>query len=312
MKAQHALRATQNFLSGVRTRQDTPPPYFLAFRSSVLFINATICLAVFTDIFFYGLIVPVIPFSLTVQVGIPADQVQSWTAVLLACYNATLCVASPLVGWLADRTTSRRVPLLLGLLALAGSTLLLCLGKTIAVLVVGRLLQGLSAAVVWSVGLALLADTVGRDIGKAMGYISIAVSCGLLISPTIGGAVYQAAGYYAVYYVAFAVILLDIILRLLLIEKKVARQWSEEQTGLVSESPASKVTAEPKIGLPPQPANADSQPAETAREVPANKTANDPIMAGAQTKRRNPMLVLISSKRILAALFGCVMNAGAM
>jgi len=47
------------------------------------------------------------------------------------------------------------------------------------------------------------------------------MSVGLLISPVIGGAVYANAGYYAVYYVAFAIILYDIVLRLVLIEKKV-------------------------------------------------------------------------------------------
>ena len=47
------------------------------------------------------------------------------------------------------------------------------------------------------------------------------MSVGLLISPVIGGSVYANAGYYAVYYVAFAIILYDIVLRLVLIEKKV-------------------------------------------------------------------------------------------
>lgn len=119
-------------------------------------------------------------------------------------YNAALFVGSPIADWYADRTPSRRFPLLLGLVALSASTVLLCLGRTIALLVLGRALQGLSAAIVWSVGLALLVDTVGRDIGYAMGYVNIAMSAGLLISPAIGGAVYAAAGYYAVYYVAFA------------------------------------------------------------------------------------------------------------
>jgi len=51
------------------------------------------------------------------------------------------------------------------------------------------------------------------------------MSVGLLISPVIGGAVYANTGYYAVYYVAFAIILCNIVLRLVPIEKKVARQW---------------------------------------------------------------------------------------
>ena len=129
-------------------------------------------------------------------------------------------------GYFADRTRSRRLPLLLGLLALAGATLLLCLGRTIAVLIVGRLLQGTSAAVVWTVGLALLVDTVGpTQMGQMVGYLSISISAAILMAPLIGGVVYKKGGYYAVFYMSFGMIILDIFLRLLLIEKKIARQW---------------------------------------------------------------------------------------
>jgi len=46
-------------------------PVLLAFRSSTPFITFTtftVCLTIFTDFFLYGLIVPVTPFSLSVQV----------------------------------------------------------------------------------------------------------------------------------------------------------------------------------------------------------------------------------------------------
>lgn len=67
------------------------------------------------------------------------------------------------------------MPLLLGLLALGGATAMLCAGSSLGLLVAGRLLQGLSASVVWTVGLALLSDTIDKEkIGQAMG-----VYCGL-------------------------------------------------------------------------------------------------------------------------------------
>ena len=53
----------QNFILGARVDATSPPPYLLHVRSSKLFILTTICVAVFTDVFLYGLIVPVIPFS---------------------------------------------------------------------------------------------------------------------------------------------------------------------------------------------------------------------------------------------------------
>jgi MFS family permease len=40
-----------------------------------------------------------------------------------------------------------------GLAALLGSTFMLCFGRTEAVLIIARVLQGISAAVVWTVGM---------------------------------------------------------------------------------------------------------------------------------------------------------------
>jgi MFS family permease len=57
------------------------------------------------------------------------------------------------------------------------ATALLCFGRNIATLVIGRLLQGLAAAIVWVSGMALLVDTFGSfHIGQAMGYIFMSMS----------------------------------------------------------------------------------------------------------------------------------------
>lgn len=59
---------------------------------------------------------------------------------------------------------------------------------TISFLVIARVLQGLSAAVVWTVGLTLVVDTVGREqVGVAMGYVSLAMTVGTVFGPSIGG-----------------------------------------------------------------------------------------------------------------------------
>lgn len=70
------LENLRQFMSGTRKNASSKPPVLLSWRSSKFFIVLTVCLALFTDIFYYALIVPVIPFSLTVQVGIAEDQVQ--------------------------------------------------------------------------------------------------------------------------------------------------------------------------------------------------------------------------------------------
>ena len=111
-------------------------------------------------------LVPVFPFALTQRIGIDSKDTQHWVSVLLAVYGAALFVAAPITGWLADRSPSRRTPFLIGILILAGATVMLCVGRSISVLVVGRILQGASASVVWVVGLAVIADTVGPAEGK--------------------------------------------------------------------------------------------------------------------------------------------------
>lgn len=218
---------TQCFLALLKSNSERPPP-LLTYRSSRWFILTTICTAVFTDIFLYGIIVPVIPFALTQRAHIADSDVQHWVSVLLAVYGAALLASAPICGYLADKSTSRRLPLLVGLLALAGSTLMLCFGNHIGVLITGRVLQGISAAIVWTVGLALLVDTVGqKEVGQVMGFVSISMSVAILVAPLLGGVVYSRSGYYGVYYMAFALIFFDIILRTAMIEKKVAHRWDK-------------------------------------------------------------------------------------
>ncbi|KAF9636219.1 Major facilitator superfamily [Lasiodiplodia theobromae] len=201
----------------------------LQYRSHAAFISATVSIAVFTDIFLYAVIVPVMPYTLTEKTGIDPEEIQRWNSILIAVYGASLLAFSPICGWFADNTTTRRLPLLSGLLALAASTVMLNIGGSIAVLVAGRLLQGASAAVVWVVGLALLVDTVGQtDVGQAMGYVSMAMSLAVLLAPLLGGVVLEHGGYDAVFAMAYALIGVDVVLRLVLVEKKVAKTWELE------------------------------------------------------------------------------------
>lgn len=98
--------------------------------------------------FLYGVIVPVIPFALQSRSHVEHDRVQYWVSVLIAIYGAALLAFSPICGWLADRGASRRSPLLVGLFALLGSTVLLQIGSSTGIFIAGRVLQGASAAVV--------------------------------------------------------------------------------------------------------------------------------------------------------------------
>jgi MFS family permease len=89
-----------------------------------------------------------------------------------------MCLA--IWGWYADRYASRRVPFLLGLVAIACATVIIWLSRQIALQVVGRVLQGLACAVVWVTGLAMIADTVEEEeIGQYVGYLGFAMMSGM-------------------------------------------------------------------------------------------------------------------------------------
>ncbi|KAG4443199.1 hypothetical protein IFR05_001341 [Cadophora sp. M221] len=280
------------FVYGTRVGSAGPPP-FLKIRSSKTFITCTVAIAVFTDIFLYSVVVPVLPFALTVRAGVKEEDVQRWTSIFLSVYGAALAVGSPLFGWFADRSTSRRIPLLLGLLALGGSTAMLCAGSSLAVLITGRLLQGLSASVVWTVGLALLSDTVPKEeIGQAMGYMAAATSIGSLTGPLLGGVVYARSGYYSVFAIGFAIIGLDILLRLLMVEKSAAKQWSPS------------ISSNGEETTPHESATNEIQSAPVTEEFAGSeKTASVP--SSTPTRHLPPLIALLLVPRLLVALFGC-------
>ena len=118
---------------------------------------------------------------------------------------------------------------MLGLVCAALATAIFGLAENVWVLALSRFLQGLSAAVVWSVGFALLVDTVGqRDLGQWLGYMMGSVNIGIVLAPFIGGIVYARLGYAALFVVMLALIAVDVVLRLFMIEKKVAEQWLVE------------------------------------------------------------------------------------
>ncbi len=150
---------------------------------------------------------------------------------------------------------------------------------------------------VWVVGNALLADTVGTDgVGEVMGYTTMAASIGIVGGPLLGGVVYENGGYYAVFGLAFGLIGLDVILRLILIEKRHAIEWlaPEEDSSQGNQqgtelSEAGKVSAGSLANSPDLINDPDSR-------APAPETAS----LGAFGRVR----VLLSMPRVLVSLWG--------
>ena len=148
------------------------PPAGLQWRSNTLFILSTVAVGLFTDLFLYGLIVPVLPFMLENRAGVSPEYTQRYTSAMLAAYAGASVFFSPIAGVLADKVSTRQAPFLLGLTSLLAATILLFVGKTVGILLFARVLQGISSGFVWTIGLALCIETVGpENLGKTIGSV---------------------------------------------------------------------------------------------------------------------------------------------
>lgn len=274
-------------------------PRWLSQRSSRAYTIFVVSYAVFVDIFLYGVIVPVIPFALQQRIGVPFQHVQHWVSILLAVYGASLLFFSLLAGYWADKTETSRGPFLTGLLVLVGSTIMLCLAQSLAVMVIARILQGASAAAVWTVAITVMTDRIGTpELGQAMGYVTLGRSVAIVIGPLLGGVVYARAGYYAVYALVFAFLAFDIVFRLVLIEARVARKWDPAVAPLdgaanMGASEDSKLELNATASVAPQAALSSPNGEERGRTFDLLP----------------PTVILLANPRIAVALWGCFWQA---
>ncbi|PHH62104.1 hypothetical protein CDD82_2046 [Ophiocordyceps australis] len=276
-------------------------PAFLRLRSSTQLIVCTVTLAVFTDLFPYAVIVPVLPEALVQRCGQPDSKVQYWTSVSLAVYGAAVLITSPLWGYYADRFQNRRVPMIVGLVFLAGATIILAFMKNVTMLMVGRILQGLSAALTWSVGLALVVDTVDPTrIGHAMGWIGASMSWATLIAPLLGGIVNAAGGWHSVWAMCYGLVAIDILLRLFIIEKKTLRKYqrNDAEQGINDDIVSGSSISE--------------EPRQVTKDKPTATGHESEISSGPQRKRAagiKTIATVLKNPRLLAAMWGCVVES---
>jgi MFS family permease len=277
----------------------TQPPIFLRWRASQAFILFTVSFGVFTDCFFYGSVVILVPFSIKIQTNIAEDQLEKWTAILMGVYGIALGVGSPLAGLWTDRSKSRRFPLLLGLLFLLAGTFIMCFSKSINVMVLGRIFQGISCAIMWSVGLALLVDTFGNHrIGWALGVVDISFSAGILISPFAAGTLLEIANSYAVYGLAFGFIAIDAVLRLAFVEPRVARQWLGPDFGAWNHDTENPVT--------PKTSSVSSSGILSGTSSPSQIGMDSDQSQNSAAKQAPYVWTILKSRRMATALFCCV------
>jgi MFS transporter, DHA1 family, solute carrier family 18 (vesicular amine transporter), member 1/2 len=169
------------------------------------------------DLLLYGLVVPFLPGHAQ---ALGASQ--AVTGALFASYAVGTLVATPPAAWLTDRLDARRT-LLAGLLAMLAATLLFAYAPGLPALFAARTAQGISSAVTWTAGLALVAQLYEpRERLAVFSGIFIASGIGILIGPPVGGVLYAWGGFRAPFLVGALLVGLDGLGRLIFLPGRAA------------------------------------------------------------------------------------------
>jgi multidrug resistance protein len=171
-------------------------------------------LAFFVDSLLYCLLVPLLPRYAS-ELHLNPFQV----GVLFWSYALALLAATFPIARFTDRS-GRRAPMLWGLVGLAFTTLAFAYSRTYWVLLVARVLQGVSGAATWVPGGALVADHFPREErGRAMGIVFAGANLGLLLGPPLSGFLDHYMGPMAPFHLAIGLVVLDALGRILLLRE---------------------------------------------------------------------------------------------
>jgi MFS transporter, DHA1 family, solute carrier family 18 (vesicular amine transporter), member 1/2 len=208
------------------------------FRESKTVVLLVSCLAVFTDMVIYGVIMPIMKEIIKQYPDYSENDIIFGQAALPAFYAAGLLVFTPVFSSLSDRYKSRKVPMLLGQLLLAFSTLLFAFANSFVTCLLARFLQGIAGAATWVVGMAMLVDVFnGPELGFYMGIVFGCHNLGFFLGPLIGGFLHDSLGLRAPFYVCTVLALIDFLGRMLLKESaptcsKIDKLTNSNESGL--------------------------------------------------------------------------------
>jgi DHA1 family tetracycline resistance protein-like MFS transporter len=141
----------------------------------------SIILVVFIDLLGFSLIIPLLPYY--AQTFNASDTV---IGLLLASYAAAQLIGAPLLGRASDRF-GRRPILLLSIFGTFLGFLLFGFAKSLIMLFVSRILQGITGGNL-SVAQAYITDvTDAKSRNRGLGMIGAAFGLGFIIGPAVGG-----------------------------------------------------------------------------------------------------------------------------
>src|SRR5215217_3637454 len=148
-------------------------------RSPLIVIFTT----VFIDLVGFGIVIPVLPFYAE---GTIFNATPRMVGLLFASYSIMQLIFSPILGRLSDKH-GRRPVLLLSIIGTGIGFLVLGFAKTLFMLFLGRILDGITGGNI-STAQAYIADiTTEENRAKGMGLIGAAFGLGFIFGPAIGG-----------------------------------------------------------------------------------------------------------------------------
>ncbi|KAK4125387.1 MFS general substrate transporter [Parathielavia appendiculata] len=195
----------------------------------------------FTNVFLSGLVIPLIPTMLQDRAHVPHRQVQIWTSVLVCAYGGAYAVATPLIPFFTHRGSANYGVYLGGLICAAAALGLLQLSFDLSLFVLARALQGLAAAVTTKASTGILVSRASiRVTWLTPAFLhSVAMATG----PMTAGFLHDYHSTHAVFYCAYALVSLNVLLGLFAFNTSAVTGISPascpEREGLLPESPRS-------------------------------------------------------------------------
>ncbi len=138
----------------------------------------------------------------------PFAQVQ----VVVVAYLAALTVSVVVAGRLGDRYGLKPM-LMAGLTVFALASLLCALAPSLWLLVAARLLQGVGAAFLMTLAMALMRQSAGEArLGRAMGLLGTVSALGTALGPALGGLLMPLTGWRGLFWVQLPLAVLALVL----------------------------------------------------------------------------------------------------
>lgn len=202
-----------------RSRLSLPrDPPLVPRRAALAFIFVSLVL----DIVAFGIVIPVLPQLIKGFLGGDTRRAAEWYGIFGTAWAGMQFICSPLLGALSDRF-GRRPVLLLSILGLGLDYFLMALAPSLAWLLIGRILSGMTAAG-FATATAYIADvTPPEQRAGAFGLVGAAWGFGFIVGPALGG-VLGAADPRLPFFVAGGLALLNAAYGLLVLPESLPRE----------------------------------------------------------------------------------------